>query len=200
VYTPAAFAGDDAAARRVVESFPLAQLVVLSGTEMLATPVPMFVRGTSLVGHLARPNPVYRQGGDALAIFTGVDGYVSPRWYEAKARDGKVVPTWNYTTVHARGTLVAHDEAEWKLGLVTQLTDRFESGFDAPWAVTDAPADYIDTLLRGIVGIEITDVAFECKQKLSQNRIDADRTTAADGLGGRSPREQELAAEMRGAL
>jgi transcriptional regulator len=164
---------------------------------MHATPVPMIVRGSSLVGHLARPNRVWRDGGDALAIFTGVDGYVSPRWYEAKRVDGKVVPTWNYTTVHARGTLVAHDDAKWKLDLVTQLTERFELGADAPWAVSDAPADYVETLLRGIVGIEIAGVEFDTKAKLSQNRSAADRSTAAAGLAEGTPREQALAEAMR---
>jgi transcriptional regulator len=157
----------------------------------------MIIRGSSLVGHLARPNPVWRHGGEALAIFTGVGGYVSPRWYEAKRVDGKVVPTWNYTTVHARGTLVAHDEPQWKLDLVTQLTDRFERGANVPWAVTDAPPDYVEALLRGIVGIEIVDVAFESKAKLSQNRSAVDRATAAAGLAEGTPREQALAEAMR---
>jgi transcriptional regulator len=183
VYTPAAFAGDDAAAVRLIDEFPLAQLVVCAAGELHATPVPMIVRGSSLVGHLARPNGVWRHGGEALAIFTGVDGYVSPRWYEAKRTDGKVVPTWNYTTVHARGQLIAHDDPEWKLELVSQLTDRFEAPFDQPWAVTDAPAAYVETLVRAIVGIEIASVTYECKAKLSQNRSAADQAAVAAAAG-----------------
>ena len=81
---------------------------------------------------------------EALAIFTGANAYVSPNWYPAEAEHGKVVPTWNYETVHVRGVFVAHDDAEWKRALVTRLTQRHESQFDVPWAVDDAPPDYID--------------------------------------------------------
>jgi transcriptional regulator len=183
VYTPAHFAGDDAAAADLIAEAPLAQLVVVGDEGLVATPVPMLVRGTSLVGHLARGNPVWRREGPALAIFTGVDAYVSPRWYEGKRTDGKVVPTWNYTTVHASGRLVAHDEPAWKLELVAQLTERFESAYDDPWSVTDAPADYVESMLRGIVGIELVDVRFECKVKLSQNRSPADQAAVTAALG-----------------
>jgi transcriptional regulator len=185
LYTPAHFAGDDAAAAELIDAHPLAQLVVATEEGLTATPVPMLRRGTALVGHLARGNPIWRTEGSALAIFTGADAYVSPRWYEAKAIDGKVVPTWNYSTVHAHGMLVAHDDPEWKRELVTQLTERLESTYDDPWAVSDAPPDYVDKLLRGIVGIELTGVRFECKLKLSQNRSEADQAavTAAVGFG-----------------
>jgi transcriptional regulator len=200
VYRPPAFVVDDAAARDLIASHPLAHLVVIADGSVESTPLPMVVRGTSLVGHVARGNPVWRHGGPAVAIFTGADGYVSPRWYEAKAADGRVVPTWNYTVVHARGTLVVHDDAEWKRELVTLLTTRFESAFPAPWSVDDAPADYIDGMLRGIVGLELIEVSFEAKAKLSQNRSPTDRATAAEGLAQRSPREQALADAMRTEL
>ena len=183
MYLPAHFAGDEDAARELIAAFPLAQLVVSTDDGLVGTPVPMLWRDGSLVGHLARANPLWRQAGAALAIFTGPDAYVSPRWYEAKRTDGKVVPTWNYTTVHAAGRLVAHDDADWKRALVTQLTERFESAYDDPWAVTDAPPDHVDKMLRGIVGIELVDLRVECKRKLSQNRSETDQRTVADALG-----------------
>ena len=185
MYVPAHFAGGDADAAELIAEFPLAQLVVATGDGLVATPVPMIVRGAALVGHLARGNPVWRAEGPALAIFTGVDGYVSPRWYEGKRTDGKVVPTWNYSTVHVRGRLVAHDEPDWKHELVSQLTDRFEATYEQPWAVSDAPADYVAKTLGGIVGIELVDLTIECKRKLSQNRSAADREAIAAALDPR---------------
>ena len=183
LYTPAHFAGDDAAAAALIDAHPLAQLVVATGGGLAATPVPMIRRDEALVGHVARGNPIWRAQGPALAIFTGADAYVSPRLYERKAIDGRVVPTWNYSTVHARGALVAHDDPRWKLELVAQLTDRFESSSDEPWAVTDAPAEYVDKLLNAIVGIELVDVRLECKLKLSQNRSAADQAAVMAAIG-----------------
>lgn len=183
MYAPAHFAGGDASAAELIAASPLAQVVVAADGELVASPLPMLLRDGSLVGHVARGNPIWRHPGAAVAIFTGRDAYVSPRWYEAKATDGKVVPTWNYSTVHAHGRLVAHHEREWKLALVSLLTDRFESAYDDPWAVTDAPGEYVDTMLRGIVGIELVDVRLECKLKLSQNRSETDQATVAAALG-----------------
>src|SRR5215207_8777108 len=137
MYRPAHFAADEVTSRGIVDAHPLAHLVVVADGQIHSTPVPMIRRGGSLVGHLARPNPLWRHPGPALAIFTGVEAYISPRWYERKTVDGKVVPTWNYTTVHARGTLVAHDDAEWVVQLVTDLTERMEAGNDDPWSVSD---------------------------------------------------------------
>jgi transcriptional regulator len=184
MYRPAAFVADAAEAACIIAGHPLAQLVVSGPDGLVATPVPLLRRGTSLVGHLARPNAVWRLEGDAMAIFTGPSGYISPRWYEGKAVDGKVVPTWNYETVHVRGRLVAHDERAWKLAVVRLLTDTFEASSPTPWSVDDAPADYFDTMLRGIVGIELVDLRVEGKRKLSQNRSAVDQATvrAATGL------------------
>ncbi len=92
---------------------------------------------------------------EALAIFTGPNAYISPNWYPSKSEHGKVVPTWNYETVHVRGQFVVHDEREWKRALVTRLTEHHESQFEVPWAVSDAPADYIVAMLDAIVGLEI---------------------------------------------
>jgi transcriptional regulator len=196
MYLPAAFSTGHGDAVALIDQHPLAQLVVVVEGAPAATPVPMIVRGDSLVGHLARPNGIWHHEGAALAIFTGADAYISPRWYENKPVDGKVVPTWNYTTVQVSGRLVAHDDPEWKRQLVGDLTERFESALDSPWSVGDAPDAYIETMLRGIVGIELTDLQVVGKSKMSQNRPVADQRQVAAGLDARSPGEQAVARAM----
>jgi transcriptional regulator len=139
----------------------------------------------SLVGHVARANRQWADASssiDALAIFTGSNAYVSPNWYPSKAGHGKVVPTWNYETVHVRGRFVVHDDAEWKRALVTRLTQRHEARFDAPWQVGDAPSDYITSMLNAIVGIELQITRVLAKRKLSQNRPEADVAGTVLGL------------------
>jgi transcriptional regulator len=197
MYDPPAFraGGDDAAA--IVAAYPLGQLVVNSPDGLAATPVPLLMRDGALVGHLARPNPVWRQGGPALAIFSGADAYVSPSWYPSKAEHGRVVPTWNYETVQVHGTLIAHDEPTWTLAVVRLLTDAFESRLHTPWSVDDAPDDHIEGLLRSIVGIELVDLRWTVKRKFSQNRSDADRTGVADALTRGNARQREVATAMR---
>ena len=193
MYRPPAFRADDAEALELIGRHPLAQLVVVADGRPVATPVPLMIRGDTLVGHLARPNPVWRHPGQALAIFTGADSYVSPRWYADKATDGKVVPTWNYLTVQVAGRLVVHDDREWTHRLVSDLTDRFEAAYDDPWAVTDAPDEFVASMLRGIVGIELVDLEIVGKVKLSQNRPEGDRRRVAAGLAEGSPADQAVA-------
>jgi transcriptional regulator len=138
-----------------------------------------------LRAHVARANPLWREArGDAesLVVFQGPQDYVSPSFYPSKAEHGKVVPTWNYVMVQARGRLRAIDDAAWLRAFVTRLTERHEAPRDRPWAVGDAPAEFIDTMLRAIVGIEITLSALTGKWKVSQNRSAADREGVARGL------------------
>jgi transcriptional regulator len=120
-------------------------------------------------------------------IFLGPDAYVTPSWYATKAATGKVVPTWNYLTVHARGRLEFFDDATRLRTLVTDLTGRHEAARTQPWAVTDAPSDYINTMLRAIVGVELTIARLEGKWKLSQNRDAADREGVRAGLTAEKP-------------
>lgn len=172
--------------RPFVEAVATAQLVTV-GEDGLpdATFLPVLWEGDRLVGHLARANAHWRRivdGSPALAIVTGRDTYVSPSWYATKAEHGKVVPTWNYSVVHLRGEVRVHDDPAWVRGLVTRLTDRHESSREEPWAVTDAPDDYIDKNLRPIVGVELVVTSVEAKAKLSQNRSDEDRAGVAAGL------------------
>ena len=179
--------------RPFVDAVAAAQLVTV-GEDGLpdATFLPVLWEGDRLVGHLARANTHWRRivdGSSALVVVTGPDTYVSPSWYATKAEHGKVVPTWNYSVVHLRGRIVVHDDPEWVRALVTRLTDRHEQPRDEPWAVTDAPDDYIAKNLRPIVGVEVVVETVEAKAKLSQNRSAEDRAGVARGLAadGRDP-------------
>ncbi|WP_165354232.1 FMN-binding negative transcriptional regulator [Nocardioides glacieisoli] len=193
LYTPRFNVMEAEDVRPFVEAVATAQLVTVGEDGVPdATFLPVLWEGDRLVGHLARANAHWRRIVDdspALAIVTGPDAYVSPSWYAAKAEHGKVVPTWNYSVVHLRGSVVVHDDAEWVHALVTRLTDRHESPRDEPWAVSDAPDDYIEKNLRPIVGVEVVISSVEAKAKLSQNRSDSDRAGVASGLAadGRDP-------------
>jgi transcriptional regulator len=168
---------------------PLATLVTQDAAGALqADAIPFLVEPGPLAlgtlrGHVARANPLWRETrGDVLVVFQGAQSYVSPGWYPAKLEHGKVVPTWNYIVVQARGRLRAIEDAAWLHALVSRLTDRFEATRPAPWGVGDAPADYIATMLGAIVGIEIEIEALIGKWKVSQNRNAADRAGVAAGL------------------
>ena len=139
----------------------------------------------TLVAHVARANPVWREArtdAEVLAVFQGPQAYISPGWYATKAETGKVVPTWNYVLVEARGRLTVRDDAAWVHALVSGLTDLHEADRPAPWKVADAPDDYIAATLRAIVGIEIELTSLKGKWKVSQNRSAADRAGVAQGL------------------
>jgi transcriptional regulator len=161
-----------------------------------------------LRGHLARGNPQWREieasiggggdgAGEALAIFDGPDAYVSPAWYEEKRLTGKVVPTWNYVTIQAHGTIATIHDPDWLIPHVGRLVARHEAGRARPWALTDAPADYVATQARAIVGLELRITRLEAKAKLSQNRSGADVLGAIEGLSTGTPRERAVAEAMR---
>jgi transcriptional regulator len=137
----------------------------------------------TLRGHVARANPLWQRAGTtALAVFTGPEAYISPGWYASKKEHGKVVPTWNYTMVQARGVLRAVEDAAWLHALVNRLTDHHEATQAKPWHVSDAPDDYVQQMLRAIVGIQIPLTSLIGKWKVSQNRGAADRDGTAQGL------------------
>ena len=155
--------------------------LVTTGLE--ANHLPMLFADGVLRGHVARANPVWKAGdGEALAIFLGPHGYVSPNWYPSKALTGKAVPTWNYITVHARGVIRWIQDADWLRGHVTALSDTHAAERPEPWKVGDAPASYIDSLLRAIVGFELTIEMLEGKYKLSQNRDAADQGCVSEAF------------------
>ena len=166
----------------------LATLVSLTMDGLIASHVPLLIDpdpapyGT-LLGHLARPNPQARGAiGDALAIFLGPDSYITPSWYATKRETGKVVPTWNYVAVHASGPLEFVDDPVHAREHITELTHRFERGQAVPWAPSDAPEDFIASLVRGIIGFRLTIQRLEGKWKMGQNRPLADRLGVAAGL------------------
>lgn len=138
-----------------------------------------------LLGHIAIANDQWKTaqpGAQALAIVHGPQAYISPSWYESKARHGRVVPTWNYQAVHITGSVTFHRDAEWLRDLVTRLTRRHEAAAALPWAVTDAPPEYINGQLKAIVGVEVTITDVEAKDKLSQNRSTLDQAGVVTGL------------------
>jgi transcriptional regulator len=139
----------------------------------------------TLRGHIARANPQWRDvsaKAQALAIFLGPDAYVTPSWYATKRVNGKVVPTWNYAAIHAYGPVRFFDDADRLLALVTQLTETHEARLTQPWAVSDAPPDYVRGMLRAIVGFELPILRLEGKWKMSQNRPADDRAGVIEGL------------------
>ncbi len=167
-----------------------ADLVTFDGTKPVSTLLPVIWDRQDdgygrLLGHMAIANEQWQTalpGAQALAIVHGPQAYISPAWYESKTRHGRVVPTWNYEAVHLTGPVAFHHDPEWLRAFVTRLTNLHESGREHPWAVTDAPPDYIDGQLRGIVGVELTVTSVEAMQKLSQNRSDSDREGVVAGL------------------
>jgi transcriptional regulator len=166
----------------------LATLVSLTTDGLIASHIPLLLEPEpapygKLLGHLARPNPQARGAiGEALAIFLGPDAYITPSWYATKRETGKVVPTWNYVAIHAYGPLEFIDDPEHAREHITQLTQRHEKGRPVPWAPSDAPDDFIASLVMGIIGFRLTIHRLEGKWKMSQNRPLEDRLGVVGGL------------------
>ena len=203
MYVPRAFAVDDIKIlHQQMQASPLPVLVTHASQGLLASHVPMLLNpdegpcGT-LYGHLARANPHWQdlaQGTEALVIFAGEQAYISPTFYPGKADHGKAVPTWNYLAVHAYGTAEVFEDAERLLALVSRLSSQHEAGRPAPWAVSDAPDDYIDSMLKAIVGFRLPITRLQGKRKLSQNRDAADQAGVRQGLLANSnPQDHALA-------
>jgi transcriptional regulator len=199
LYIPPAFAENrPEELLAIMRAASLPVLVSPTASGLVATHMPLNAFASHrIVGHVARANTHWRDilpGSESLAIFAAADGYISPNWYPSKAETGKVVPTWNYQAVHATGRIeIVEDPAE-LLTIVTNLTETHEAGRAKPWAVSDAPSDYIASQLKGIVGIVMHVTRLEGKVKLSQNKTLPDRTGAADGAAQENP---SLAAAMR---
>jgi transcriptional regulator len=202
MYLPKHFEQQDAAAMgQLLQLHPLATVAWTSGDGLTAEHLPlMWERGEgdgtqgTLRGHVARANPVWREaaGAEVLAVFQGPQAYITPSWYPSKAETAKVVPTWNYAVVHMRGQLHITEDAAWLRALVERLTDTHEAAHARRWQVGDAPADYIEQMLRAIVGIEIEVTRAQGKWKVSQNRGASDRAGVATGLDSLA-HEQALA-------
>ncbi len=179
----------------LLRAHPLATLVVAVGGDVAIDHLPLLLVGEAangtLHGHLPRANPVWRAlDGDtpAVAVFHGPEAYVTPSWYPAKQAHGKVVPTWDYAVVHARGRPRIVDDRDWLLAHVTALTREHEAGQPLPWQVSDAPRDYVERMLDALVGLEMPIETLTGKWKVSQNREAPDRQGVAAGLRARGDR------------
>jgi transcriptional regulator len=203
MYMPPHFKMDELGAiHAAMRASRLATLVTATADGLIGTPLPLILderegeHGT-LYGHVARPNPQWKLPaiGEAMAIFTGPDAYVTPSWYVTKAEHGKVVPTWNYVAVHAYGPAEFFEDADRLLDVVTRLTVLHESSREEAWQVSDAPADFIKAQLRGIVGVRMPIMRIDAKRKMSQNRKLEDRAGVIAGLGASdNPVDREVAA------
>jgi len=190
MYVPKPFVIAEASAiHDAIDAVGLALLVTATPTGPVATHLPLLLvrdEGAfgTLYGHVARANAQWQTEtiGETLAVFQGPDGYVSPSWYATKPETGKVVPTWNYRAVHARGVVEFFDDRERLLDVVTRLTERQEAGRATPWSVDDAPADYIATMLGGIVGLRLPISTLQGACKMSQNKVARDRQGVLEGL------------------
>jgi transcriptional regulator len=190
MYLPDPFRLDDLGQMHsLMRSRPFAALVSAGETGLFATHLPTVLKEQPPFGviecHVARANPHWRYlaaGQEALMIFQGAEGYITPNWYASKEQHGKVVPTWNYAIVHAYGTSEVVTDAVWLRRHVGELTAQQEHGQSRPWALSDAPAPFVDTMLRGIVGLRFAIARLEGKCKMSQNREASDRAGVVQGL------------------
>lgn len=203
MHVPPAFAETDPEAVEAMIAEARLGLLVTHGPQgLFATHLP-FVwdrAGRVLTGHLARANPHRARAGDAeaLVVLTGPEAYVSPGWYPSKAADPRQVPTWNYEAVHLRGRLEWFEDPARLRRLLAELTERHERARPEPWRLEDAPADYVERLLRGIVGVAVRVTEVTAQRKLSQNRTPEDRAGVRAGLAASpDPRDRLAAARIR---
>ena len=205
MYVPSHFREDRLPVlHEAIEKSGLATLVTVGPDGLDASHVPMLLDreagplGT-LYGHIARANPQWRGTAHdlpALAMLLGPDAYVTPSWYPTKQSTGKVVPTWNYVAVHAQGRVRFFDDEERLLALVTKLTEAREARRPHPWAVSDAPSEFIRANLEAIIGFELPIAKLDGKWKMSQNRSEDDRAGVADGLDEEGPPDARAVAAL----
>ena len=204
MYVPAHFAETrPEELARIIREYPLGVLVTHDAHGLDANHLPFEFdpdAGTHgvLTAHVARANPVWQQcasGSPVMVVFRGAEGYVSPNWYPSKHEAHRQVPTWNYEVVHVHGLLTVRDDERFVRGLIGRLTRRHEAEEPRPWKMSDSTPDFIDSMLRNIVGIEVAITSLVCKRKLSQNKEERDRLGAADAL--QAAGNTELAQSMR---
>jgi transcriptional regulator len=208
MYIPPAFQEHDLATlHAAIRAAKLATFITSTAEGMIGTPLPMIFDAAegphgTLYGHVARANPQWQLApvGDAMAVFMGPDAYVTPSWYATKRETGKVVPTWNYVAVHAYGPVEFFEDADRLRDVVTRLTNlhegtRAETGAE-PWAVTDAPETFIQSQLRGIVGLRMPIRRIDGKRKMSQNRSAEDRAGVVEGLAASDDAIDQAVADL----
>lgn len=202
MYMPRAFEQlDTPVMHQLMRDYPFATLVVLTDDGIEANHLPLLLRKESsgngvLVGHFARANPMWEKvkpDTGVLVIFNGPDAYISPSWYPTKQEHGKVVPTWNYAVVHARGILRIVEDAQWLDDLLRELTKTHEASLERPWSMDDAPTDYIEKLTKAVVGIEISISQLQGKWKLSQNQPAINRQGVVAALSATSSEQNQVA-------
>ena len=207
MYNPTHFnITDPAPLHRIIREHPLGILVTANAGGLDANHIPFEFNPTAgtlgvLTCHVARANPLWQQcaaGAQVMVIFRGNNGYISPSWYPSKHESHRQVPTWNYEVVHAHGRLVVQDDVKFVRALVARLTRAHVAGEPKPWKMGDSAPDFIDGMIKAIVGIEIVLERIEGKAKLGQNREARDRLAAADTLFERG--KAELAQAMRKAV
>lgn len=196
MYIPAHFDENrPAVLHDLITSNPLGMLITHGRSGLDANHIPFELADGEgphgmLRAHVARNNPVWQDvadGDEVLVVFRAADAYISPTWYPSKREAHKQVPTWNYMVAHAHGRIAIREDERFVRGLVARLTRIHETGQPQPWKMTDAPADFIDTMLKAIVGIEITITRIEGKFKLSQNKEARDIRGAGEALTRNGP-------------
>ena len=205
MYVPQHFAEtDNAVLHALIRAHPLGTWVTAGDDGLVANHIPFLIdpargeRGT-LIAHVARANPIWRTFSAtvrSLVVFQGVDTYITPSWYPSKQAHGKAVPTWNYAVVHAQGMPRAIEDRDWLRAHLERLVATHEATQPVPWKIADAPADYVDGLLRIIVGIEIPLDTLTGKWKVSQNRPEADRRGVVEGLAARGDATSAAMADL----
>lgn len=192
----------------LIEKHPLGLLICNDDEgRLVANPIPFTLirekgsKGT-LKAHLARPNPQWsqlRNSKECLVVFQAEEAYISPNWYPTKRQHGKVVPTWNYVTVHVWGVPTVFDDPNWIRAQVDSLTAQQEEGQSRPWTVDDAPSEFTTAMLKAVVGVEIEISQIQGKWKVSQNRREADLQGVHDGLSaiGETPMARQVAKHIR---
>ena len=209
-YNPPAFRETDLAALHAqIAASGLATLISVGAQGPIVSNLPIIFDPDAgaqgvIAGHLARGNPQWRESDlsvPTVALFMGADAYISPNWYPSKQEHGKVVPTWNYSMIVARGRLEIFEDAAALRAQVEELTRRFEQRFEKPWQVSDAPEDFIARQIKGIVGVRLHIETIEGKTKLNQNRSAADQEGVIAGLSpSPRPADREIADAMRERL
>lgn len=203
MYQPTLFREDRLEVQHaLIREHPLGLLITAGPGGLMANPLPFLIDATAsesgtLQAHIARANPQWKELGaveECLVVFQGAQSYITPAWYATKRETGKVVPTWNYATVHAWGLPTVIDDEAWLRRQINALTEENERDRSAPWAVADAPEAFVSAQIKGIVGIEIPIARIEGKWKMSQNRPETDRVGVVAGLRELGVRGEAVAA------
>ena len=205
MYTPKCHALTDIGTMHAhIADHPLGAWVCTVQKQLIANHIPFILDAQNgptgrLLGHVSRANPVWREldgGAPSVVMFMGPHAYITPSWYPSKHQHGKVVPTWNYVTVHAHGVARAIEDPSWILDVINRLTDAQEVRRTEPWKVSDAPSGYIEKMLRAVVGIEIVIEHLEGRLKVSQDEDDQDRLGTVAGLRQSSSAPSQVLANL----